>query len=62
MKLKFPTVLCLTSICHRNLDREKARRQMERETKRKEWFRKSEGRFLLILVDRSNIRIGKERR
>lgn len=48
MKLKHPAELSLTSICHCNLEREKARSQIEWETKRKEWLKTSEGRSFLI--------------
>lgn len=32
---------------------------MERKTKRKGWFRRNEGRSFLILVDRRDVRTGK---
>lgn len=58
MKLKHPVVLSLTSICHCNLERENGR-ETKRKTKRKGWFRRSEGRSFLILVDRRDVRTGR---
>lgn len=60
MKLKHPAVFSLTSICQRNSERQKARSQMERTTKRKGWLRRSEGISFLILVDRRDVGTGRK--
>ena len=58
MKLKHPVVLSLTSICHCNLNGENSRVK-ERQREEKGWFRQSEGRSFLILVDRRDVRTGR---